>query len=118
MKAGNYKNIWLIFVNIKAKPGFVFNDLVNAEGADLNNVFTGAWANVLVKAVTISEAIETIPGGLGELNFETVFIDKAENVMSLIEYKELNEGMIKEADWLLNSGFIFKISDKIFPYII
>jgi len=54
---------------------------------------------------------------LDELNFEVIFIDKIENIGSLIEYKEISNDDVKsEADWLLKNNFVFKISDRLFPY--
>lgn len=112
----NFKNTWLAFVNIKAKNNFNFIDLIDFAEEDTNINYTGAWANIIVKADNVNEAIEIIPQGLEELNFEVVFIDKIENMESLIEYDEVNEGVKSEVDWLMKSNFVFKISDKLFPY--
>ena len=49
--------------------------------------------------------------------FSVYFIEKIENLMPLIDKKELKKEVIYEADWLLKSDFVFKISDKIFPYV-
>jgi DNA-dependent RNA polymerase auxiliary subunit epsilon len=57
-----------------------------------------------------------LPLGLRELKFEIEFIEKIENISSLIENDELKSDVKIEVDWLLNSEFVFKISDKIFPY--
>lgn len=46
-----------------------------------------------------------------------LFIDKIENMESLIEAVQVAKQVIDEADWLLNSNYIFMISDKLFPYI-
>lgn len=113
----NLKNIWLVFVHIKAKTGFRFNDLIDLESSEeKNDQFKGAWANILVKAKSIKEAIEIVPLGLDELNFSVKFIDKIENIASLIEHDEINNDVIDEAKWLSKSDFVFKISNKIFPY--
>ena len=31
MKENNYNNLWLVFVNLKAKKGFIFKDLIDFE---------------------------------------------------------------------------------------
>ncbi|MBX3164435.1 MAG: hypothetical protein KF900_08140 [Bacteroidetes bacterium] len=116
MKTNVYKKTWLAFVNIKAKNEFDFNELIDREGLNTNDDFKGAWANIIVKTETIQEAINLIQEGLSELNFSVVFIDKIENLKSLIEHKQVTKTVIGEVDWLLDSRFVFKISDKIFPY--
>jgi hypothetical protein len=45
-----------------------------------------------------------------------LFIDKIENMESLIEAEQVVKQVIGEADWLLNSNYTFMISDKLFPY--
>ncbi|RZK25640.1 MAG: hypothetical protein EOO43_04985 [Flavobacterium sp.] len=109
----NYLRIWLVFVEINAHEGFDFNDLI--EGSSPGRIYIGAWANILVKSETITEAIELLEGGLRELNFKIIFIDKIENFNSLVEYDEVDKEVITEADWLIKSTYKFKISDKIFP---
>jgi hypothetical protein len=111
-----FKNTWLAFVNIKAKKKFNFNDLIDFGNEETKADYSGAWINIIVKAESISGVVEIIPKGLDELNFETIFIDKIENIESLIEYDQVNEIVMSEVDWLLKSNFVFKISDKIFPY--
>lgn len=113
MNKRKYNNFWLIFVNLKAKDGFNFSDLVDSHD---NIDYDGAWTNVIVKANTINDALEILPLGLSELEFEVIFIDKIENIGSLIEYRELKDDVKTEVDWLSKSEFYFKISDKIFPY--
>lgn len=115
MKTDEFASLWLMFVNIIAKSGYSFNDLIDQEN-NSTEVFNGAWANIIIKAHTIHEALEIAPLGLQELNFDIAFIDKIENFKSLVENKELKTDVIKEGVWLLNSGFVFKISDRIFPY--
>lgn len=112
----SFKNTWLAFVNIKAKNNFEFSNLIDFENEELRINYSGAWANIIIKADSINEAVEIIPLGLNELNFEVVFIDKIENIESLIEYDEMNEDVKSEVAWLLKSKFVFKISDKLFPY--
>jgi DNA-dependent RNA polymerase auxiliary subunit epsilon len=114
MIENNFKNQWLIFLNIVPKNGLNFNELVDSE-SDTEN-YDGAWANVLIKAETINEALEILPRGLSERDFDIEFVDKIENVSSLFEYDELNEIVLSEAKWLEKSNYVFKISDKIFPY--
>ena len=116
MKSEKYIQLWLIFLNIKPKAGFLFNDLIDGEGNDSENNFIGAWANVLIKAHTIKEALQIAPLGLEELGFNIEFIDKIENVKSLIDNKEIKKEVIEEGDWLLDSNFVFRLSDRIFPY--
>ncbi|WP_101688744.1 hypothetical protein [Dysgonomonas massiliensis] len=113
-----YSNFWLAFVNLKAKDGLVFSDLIDFDGLPDNIDYNGAWANIIVKANNINDALEIISLGLSELEFDVVFIDKIENIGSLIEYKEVTDDVKAEVDWLLESDFVFKISDKIFPYYI
>ena len=70
-----------------------------------------------MKADDINTALGIVPQGLDEKNFKIIFIDKIENVASLIEYEELDKKVIQEVDWLLSTDYIFKISDKILPYM-
>ncbi len=112
----NYEKTWLAFVQITAKPGFKFIDLVDSNGIDTNVSYVGAWANIILKSNDINVAIEIITLGLNELNFDLVFIDKVENLGSLIEYNEVNEALISEVNWLMDSEYVFKISNKLFPY--
>lgn len=117
MKENNYNNLWLSFVNLKAKKGFVFKDLIDFEDTEEKINYKGVWANIIIKSKNIKEALDIIPLGLDELNFEVIFIDKIENIGSLIEYKEISNDDVKsEADWLLKNNFVFKISDRLFPY--
>lgn len=115
MRKQKYLTIWLGFVHIKAKDGIEFNSLVDIKEPS-HRKYIGAWANILVKSEAIPDAIDIISEGLSELGFEPVFIDKIENFLSLIEAKEVEKSVIQEADWLLTSNFVFKISDRLFPY--
>jgi hypothetical protein len=118
MKNKDYSKLWLMLVHIKAKNGSVYKDLVDMEGREKspNKKYLSAWANILVKGKTINEAIDIAPKGLAEKSFDLKFIDKVENFKSLVEHKEVKNEVIKEATWLLNSKYVFKISEKIFPY--
>lgn len=115
MKIEQYSKLWLVLVNIKAKEGFAFEDLIDFEDKPKEK-YLGAWANILVEAETINEALDITPRGLDEQNFQVEFISKIENLESLVEHQEISEDVIEEADWLLQSNFVFKISDKLFPY--
>ncbi len=110
-----YSDLWMVFVNIKAKAGYDFRDLVDMPKKN-SNKFEGAWANLLVRAKTINEAIDVVPLGLSELNFDVVFIDRVENIGTLAENNEVKAEVLEECDWLLESGYVFKISDKFFSY--
>ena len=107
-----------MFVHIKAKKGLAFEDLIDLDGKvdKPNKKYRGAWANIIIKAKTINDAMDVAPRGLDEKGFKIEFIDKIENFKSLVEYKEVTKELIKEAAWLMNSNFVFKISGKIFPY--
>ena len=111
-----YNKVWLAFVDIKAKNGLRFNDLVELEKNSDPAEYIGAWANLLIITTRINEVPTIIEAGLDELDMTIKFIDRIQNVNSLIEYDEIDENVVKEADWLLSSGFVFKISDKLFPY--
>ena len=115
MMTNNYRNVWIIFVQIEPEENYSFEELVESDEAD-EEKYIGAWANVLVKADTINEALDIIPQGLKEKNFEVVFIDKIENVESLVEYEEIDLKVLTEIDWLLSTRYVFMISDKLFPY--
>lgn len=112
-----YKKVWLAFVQIEAQEGYSFMDLIDSENENTSSKYIGAWANVLVRAEDIYKAMEIIPQGLEEKKFNVIFIDKIENVTSLIEYKELDSQVVQEVDWLLSTDYVFMISDKIFPYV-
>lgn len=116
MKNEEYIRLWLIFVNIKPKKGYDFSDLIDNEEIQTEK-FVGAWANIIVKADTVNDVLTIVPLGLLELGFEVEFIDKIENFMSLIDNNELEEDVIKDGQWLLQSNFVFKVSDRLFPYL-
>ena len=73
MSNKKYSKLWLMLVNIKAKDGFEFNDLIDHEGKPLE-IYAGAWANILLKSDTINNSLEIAQRGLVELNFEIVTI--------------------------------------------
>src|SRR5690625_7130907 len=106
MKIKKFCNFLLEFVNLKAKDEYVFSDLINFDGTPDNIDYNGAWANIIVKTDNIKDALEIIPLGLEELDFEVVFIDKIENIGSLMEYKEVTDDVRAEVDWLSKSEFV------------
>ncbi|MGL4630044.1 MAG: hypothetical protein ACRCVT_02465 [Leadbetterella sp.] len=112
----DYSKLWLVFVNIKAIGGFKFNDLIDSEHSKLNFTYQGAWANIILIGNDINTVLEILPKGLAELSFEVVFVDKIENIQSLFDNSELNEDVLLESNWLIESNYVFKISDKLFPY--
>ncbi|MBS4065149.1 MAG: hypothetical protein KGZ74_11350 [Chitinophagaceae bacterium] len=111
-----YDKVWIAFVNIQALEGAKFNDLIEIDSDKQSEEYIGAWCNVLIVNDKINEVPDIIEAGLSELYMKVKFIDKIQNLASLIEYDEIGEGVIKEAEWLLKTKYIFKISDKLFPY--
>lgn len=111
-----YERVWLAFVNIGAMENHIFNDLIDKEDNAEDAQYSGAWANILVVADDIATVLHILPGGLNELNFKVIFIDKIENLATPVENEEVNPELIDEVNWLLKSEFVFKISDRIFPY--
>lgn len=110
-----YISTWLAFVQIKLESGFDFCELVESD-IDIVDEYVGAWANVIVKSADINQALEIVHLELKEKHFMVSFIDKIENIQSLIETKALKPSVIQEVDWLLQKDFVFLISDKIFPF--
>ena len=110
----DYSQLWLILVDIKAMTGKFFNELIEIE--DGSGDYTGAWANILIKSETINQAIEIVPLGLQELGFIINKVDKIENFETLVENNLIEEDVIQEAEWLLSSTYVFKITDRLFPY--
>lgn len=113
----DFKKIWSALLDIKAAPGYEFNNLIDLSDVedDLPN-FTGACANVIATADSVREALEIIELGLKEKNFSVKFIDNIKNLHTCVENHEINPNMIKEAEWLYSSGYRFMISDKLWPY--
>ncbi|MCR5246397.1 MAG: hypothetical protein K6E14_01245 [Paludibacteraceae bacterium] len=112
----NYKKLWLTVVQIRACKGFDFNDLID-KNEDDNNKYIGAWANVLVKASTITEVVYILNEGLKELQFEVVFIDKISNMASLVEENEVSQEIISDADSLFGSDYKYVFCDELWPYV-
>lgn len=113
-----YNNLWHAFVNIGAMEGYDFNDLIDmSDCEETTDKYIGAWANLLIKAHTINEAIDIIPLGLKEKNFKVLFIESVCNLQSMVEHEEIDEDEIAEADWLQSSDYKFKIVNRIYPYV-
>lgn len=112
-----YKQLWIASVDIEAAPEYEFNDLVDCSECDNTlPAYTGAWANIILQSETINEALILLEMGLSEKNFIVKFIDKIENLYSLVEDNDVNIDIIKEAEWLYSSKYRFMISDKLWPY--
>ena len=111
-----YLKVWIAFVDIVAEEGYNFPDLIDSEG-EPKEEYIGAWTYIAVKANDIYEALDIIPRGLQELHFKINFIDNVKNVHVLIESKEISDSDKDEIDWLLKSKYIFKILDKLWPYV-
>jgi len=118
MQKNKYNSVWIAFVKFKAGNGESFNALIDVEEkeSDLTLKYLGAWANVLVDSNSIKGASEIIEQGLKELRFQLVFIQKIENTALLIEEGELKSGVVDEIADMLQHGYKFMISDRIFPY--
>ena len=112
----DYKKLWLTVVQIRACKGFVFNDLIDKTEDD-DNKYIGAWANVLVKANTITEVVNILNDGLKELQFEVEFIDKISNMASLVEENEVSQEIISDADSLFCSDYKYVFCDELWPYV-
>jgi hypothetical protein len=113
-----FKQLWVASVDIEAMPNYDFMELI--DRSDCNEAlpkYIGAWANVIIQAPTIKEALSLIEIGLNEKKFKIRFIDKIESLYSLVEDDEINIDMIKEAEWLYKSQYSFMISDKLWPYV-
>lgn len=111
--SSEYRNIWLCSVQIVPAKGYKFNELVEL---DAEEHYDGAWANVLVKSDDLHEVLDIIAQGLKQMNFVPVFIDKIENVQTLLEEDALGHKHGEDADYLLDSDNTFIISDELFPY--
>ena len=112
----NESNIWIAFIHIKAEDGESFNDLIDMEDEESDLTYLGAWANVLVDCTNIKGVPEIIEQGLEELKFQLVFIQKIENTALPLEKNELKSGVVDEIAYMVQHGYKFMISDRIFPY--
>ena len=112
-----YSEIWMALVHIQAKDGLAFNDLLDLSEDTTNQIYVGAFAQVLVKTKTRKRALEIIPLGMSEKEFVVVSIEGVKRLQPLVDKGEINISYIGEADWLLESCFIFKIADKLWTYL-
>jgi hypothetical protein len=113
----DYKKMWLAFVQVVPDEGYHFADLIDTEGAEAEATYMGAWCNVLVKHEDIKQAIGIIEESLWDKHFVLAFIDKIENIESLVENEELNEDTLADIQQLCNSGQVFTISGSLYPYM-
>ncbi len=111
-----YLKVWIAFVNINAEEGYDFPNLIDSEGKPKED-YVGAVAYIAIIAKDIYEALEILPKGLHELHFKTVSIYEVRNAHFLMEYEELSDSDKEEIDWLLKSKYIFKILDRLWPYV-
>ncbi len=123
MNTDNKIFIWIALVQIHPIKGnklyqlIDINDVIDETNGEVTlQSYVGAWANVIIKAPSIREGISIIELGLSEKKLEIDFIDKIENVESLIENDELLEEFKNDVKWLLESTFKFKICGRIFPF--
>lgn len=115
MKNISYKNVWIAFVNMGPLPNHVFTELIDMEVMD-DSKYQAAWGNILIKSDLIDGVPNIVELGLLELGMEVIFIDSIQNTDTLIEYKELDLDVVEEIESFIDSTFLFKISDQIFPY--
>ena len=81
-----FKQIWVASVDIEADSGYDFMNLIDcSDHHEVLPKYIGAWANVIIQSPTINEALDLLEIGLNEKNFRIKFIDKIENLYSLIE---------------------------------
>lgn len=116
MQTNKYSSIWIAFVQFKAEAGENFNNLIDTEEQSSDLAYLGAWANVLIDSSDINGAFDIIEQGLKELKFQLVFIQKIENTALLVEEEELKSDVVEEIHYMLQHGYKFMISDRIFPY--
>jgi len=96
-----FKELWIVSVDIEAMPGFEFNELIDSNDCNAPlPKYIGAWANVIIQSENINEVINILEIGLKEKNFSIKFVDKVENMYSLVENNEVNVDTIEEAKWL------------------
>jgi hypothetical protein len=112
----NYTNVWMAFVDISAGDSYIFTELIDMEQKQIDN-YIGAWCYIVVIANNISDALDIISKGLIELHFQLNYVDSIRNVSTLIEDGEISEKDKREIDSLLTSKYIFKILDKLWPYV-
>ena len=111
-----YENVWMAFVDICASDCYKFTDLVDMKKDQIDN-YIGAWCYIAVIANNISEALDIMTKGLSEHHFQLNFVDSIRNVSTLVEDGDISESDKKEIDTLLKSKYVFKILDKLWPYV-
>lgn len=115
MKNISYKNVWIAFVNMGPLPNHVSTELIDIEIMD-DSKYKTVWRNVLIKSDLIDGVPNIVALELRELGMEVIFIDSIQNAGTLIEYKELDLDVVGEIESFIDSTFLLKISDQIFPY--
>lgn len=112
-----FKTLWIAHVDVEAAEGHDLYELLELE--DSNNSlqeYIGAWIDVIVKADSIVEALDILEIGLEDMNYVIKFIDRIENMHSLIEHKNVDDGTVKDADMLLRNNGNFLIKDGVWTY--
>lgn len=106
-----YRQLWRASVYIEAEKGFVFNELIGADPDEPD--YIGASANIILHAENINKAAELIETGVAERDLRIKFIDRIENIYSLVRYDEIEEDLLKEAESLYSSKERFMICETI-----
>ena len=114
--AKKYLKVWVAFVNLNAEEGYTFSDLLDFEGNPKEDCIR-AVAFIAIESNDLRGALEILTKGLHELHFCAEFIYEIRNVHHLIECDELSETDKEEIDWLIKSKYVFKILDKLWPYV-
>lgn len=108
--------MWLAFVQFVAESGENFDSLIEREVTDSNPPYIGAWAHVLADSIHLTDVSNLIELGLRELKFKLVLIEEVENTAMLVDEGALKDSVVSEIAYMLQHGYKFMISDKIFPY--
>lgn len=101
MEDNKYQNIWIALVEIEAKNGYQFADLIDCERSQKFTKFKGAFPNIIIKSSSFFEAVDILPRGLKEKHFNLISVESFDNVKPLIENGAINEKIVAEIDWLL-----------------
>lgn len=116
-KQEDYSQVWMVFVNMEAMEGYDFMALLDFEELDPSEPqYQSAWANILIRANNVYEALEVLEGGLKKLCMRPAFIESIQNLAPMIENNEVDDEVIAQLDELLASPDVFRISDQLFPY--
>ena len=101
-----FKQLWIASVDIEPAFGYDFLELIDLkEDKEVSPKYIGAWVNIIIQAVNINNTLMLLEMGLSEKKFEIKFVDKIENMYSLVENNELNVDIIKKAEWLYHSQY-------------